>query len=428
MTLLPNTNLSNILKDDLSLERIKELKENLLKERSTIEYQLNKESSKYYGHIQESLKMLNISKKSVQSIKDGINEVNRLNLENEMAINRYNVISDATDLFDTIRNTSSIYNKILNFDSLLNQLDNLLEEELNNDPLDTGCPTLLEIHYLLTMARDFQDQMTVMATISTEDVQRTTRKLFSRVSGLVTKFDQLLSGLINDVVEMIRNEQISLVIRLFKIFDLEEREDIKIAIIRNIIKKKEIEADKTSIKKLPNGGVQESTTKKSIEYPTNRGIYQEILNGTISGRTQPRGYINFFHNNLKDSINEMFISVRQTYSGEKRFEVLNNLDWVFNELMIVKDYLTKYTPDRWNIFQEYFDIYYHELNLLINELVESEPEPLIILDILDHDKVFQANLIADFGFTKKNVKSVIGEEQREKLFKDYLNLLVTKMT
>lgn len=68
------------------------------------------------------------------------------------------------------------------------------------------------------------------------------------------------------------------------------------------------------------------------------------------------------------------------------------------------------------------------MNLLINELVEAEPETLIILDILDYDKVFQANLIADFGFTKKNVKSVIGEEQREKLFKDYLNLLVTKMT
>ena len=157
--------------------------------------------------------MLNISKKSVQSIKDDINEVNQLSLENEMAINRYNVISDATDLFDAIRNTSSIYNKILNFDSLLTRLGNLLEEELNNDPLDTGCPTLLEIHYLLTMARDFQDQITIMATVSTEDVQRTTRRLFSRISGLVTKFDQLLSGLINDIVEMIRNEQISLVIR-----------------------------------------------------------------------------------------------------------------------------------------------------------------------------------------------------------------------
>lgn len=421
-------NLSEILQDDLSLERINELKENLSKQRSTIEYQLHKESSKYYGHIQESLKMLNISKNSVQSIKDDINEVNQLSLENEMAINRYDVISDATDLFDTIRNTSSIYNKILNFDPLLNRLDKLLEEELNNDPLDTGCPTLLEIHYLLTMARDFQDQMTVMAAISTEDVQRTTRKLFSRVSGLVTKFDQLLTGLINDIVEMIRNEQISLVIRLFKIFDLEEREDIKIVIIRTIIKKKEVEADKTYIKKLPNSAVDNSTAKEPISYPTNKGLYQEILNGTISGRTQPRGYINFFYNNLKDTIKEMFISVRETYSNEKKFEVLHNLDWVFNELMIVKDYLTKYTPNHWNIFQHYFDIYYHELNLLINELVESEPETLIILDILDYDKEFQANLIADFGFTKKNVKSVIGEEQREKLFKDYLNLLVTKMT
>lgn len=429
MPTLPN-DISDLIKDDLSLERINELKETLLKQKSNIEYQLNKESSKYYGHVQESLKMLNISKKSVKSVKDAISEVNKSSVENEEAINRYNIISEATDLFETIRTTSSIYDKIFNFDSLLNKLDNLLEQELQNDPLDTGCPYLLEIHYSLTMARDFQDQMTVMANVSTEDVQRTSRKLFSRISGLVTKFDQLLTGLINDIVEMVRNEQISLVIRLFKIFDLEEREDIKITVMRNVIKKKEIEADRTAIKKLPSGmsGLNGSSKGKEVEYPTDQGIYHEIMNGTISTRTQPRGYVNFFYNNLKDSINEMFISVRETYSNDKKYEVLNNLDWVFNELMIVKEHITNFTPGRWNIFNQYFELYYQELNLLINELVESEPETLVLLDILDYDKVFQANLIADFGFTKKTVKSVIGTEQKEKLFTDYLNLLVTKMS
>ncbi|CAL9729645.1 exocyst complex component Sec6p [Monosporozyma unispora] len=429
MATLPN-NVSDLIKDDLSLERINELKENLLKQKSTIEYQLDKESSKYYGHVEESLKMLNISKKSVQSIKDAINEVNKSSLENEEAINRYSIISDATELFETVRTTSSIYDKIFNFDSLLNKLDNLLQEEMDNDSLDTGCPYLLEIHYLLTMARDFQDQMTVMANVSTEDVQRTSRKLFSRISGLVTKFDQLLTGLINDVVEMIRNEQISLVIRLFKIFDLEEREDTKINVMRTVIKTKEIEADKTAVKKLPSGisGLGGNNKNKDVVYPTDQGIYHEIINGTISTRTQSRGYKNFFINNLKDSINSMFINVRETYFGDKAYEVLNNLDWVFNELMIVREHLTKLSPTGWNIFNEYFDVYYHELNVLVNELVESEPETLVLLDILDYDKLFQANLIADFGFTKKTVKSVIGDEQKEKIFTDYLNLIVTKMT
>lgn len=432
MTTLPN-NVSDLIKDDLSLERIRELKETLLKQKSTIEYQLNKESTKYYGNVQESLSMLNLSQRSVQSIRDSINEVNKSSEENEVAINRYDIISNATDLFETIRNTSSIYDKIVNFDSMLNQLEHYLNQELEEgDPLDTGCPHLLEIHYLLTTARDFQDQMTVMANVSTEDVQRTSRKLFARLSGMITQFDQLLTGLINDVVEMVRNDQTSLVIRLFKIFALEEREDIKIKVMRNVIKKKEIEADKSAIRKLPTNVLQshESSNKNNNdnEYPTDQGIYHEIINSTISTRTLPRGYMNFLKNNLKDSINEMFISVRETYSGDDKFEVLNNLDWVFNELMIVKEHLTKFTPEHWDIFQEYFQLYYNELNLLINELVESEPETLIILDILQYDKLFQANLIADFGFSKKTVKSVIGSTQREKLFTDYLNLLVTKMT
>ena len=123
----------------------------------------------------------------------------------------------------------------------------------------------------------------------------------------------------------------------------------------------------------------------------------------------------------------MFVEVRKEYQDEKKFEVLNNLDWVFNELMMVKEHVSKYCPSHWKIFEKCFEYYYDELHLLINELVESEPETIIILDILDFDKTFQQTLVKDFGYTKKETKSVIGPEQKETLFKDYLNLIVTKM-
>ena len=49
---------SDLIKDDLSLERIKDIKEQLSKEKSTIEYQLGKESEHYYGLVEESLSLL----------------------------------------------------------------------------------------------------------------------------------------------------------------------------------------------------------------------------------------------------------------------------------------------------------------------------------------------------------------------------------
>lgn len=424
---ITSENISDLISNDLSLDRIKEIKEDLLKQKSTIEYQLDKESKKYFDDIQKSLKLLNLSQKSVTSIKASINDVNKLSEENATSIKRYEIISQAADIFETIRSTSSIYDKIVNFQTISGRINEMLDYELSQDYVETGCPNLLSIHYLLTQIRDFQDQMVVMASVSNDDIQRTVKKVFTSVSELVNKFDELLETLIYDIVEIARSGQTSLVIRLLKIINIEEREDIKILAIRNIIKKRELEAQKNSIKKLPSGLNVLDKGKEDVEYPSNKALYQEILNGTITSRLETRGYKNFFFNKLQQSIKDMFVEVRKTYYDETQFEVLNNLDWIFNELIIAKNGLTKYSPTHWNIFEKFYDLYYDELNTLINELVESEPETLVILDILDYDKTFQANLLADFGFTKKDLKSVIGDSQKEKLFTDYLNLLQTKM-
>lgn len=418
--------ISKLIKDDLSLDRIRDLKSQLIRQRSTVDYQLNKETEKYFDYVRESLQLLNISRKSVDSVRDDINDITKLSKENKSAINRYEIISDATKIYETINITSTIYDKIVRFGKLIKQIDQMLDEELQGDDLETGCPRLLEIHYLLTMTRDFQDQMTVMAQNSTDDVQRTAQKLFSPIAELVSKFDKLLENLIYDIVEIVRSRQFSLAIRLFKILEVEEREDLKIIAIRNIIKKREIEIERSSIKKLPNNGP--TVARNEDEYPTDRGLYQEIMSETISTRTYPRRYKDFFLGKLRQSIKDMFVEVRKTYSGDKKFEVLNNLDWVFNELAVVKTELAKYCPENWNIFNTFYEMYYEEVHVLINELVECEPETIIILDILDFDKTFQETLVNDFGFKKKETKSVIGAEQKETLFRDYLNLLVVKMT
>ena len=55
----PLQQVCDLIKGDLSLERVRDIKEQLLKEKSVVEYQLNKESDKYYGEVEESLKLLN---------------------------------------------------------------------------------------------------------------------------------------------------------------------------------------------------------------------------------------------------------------------------------------------------------------------------------------------------------------------------------
>ncbi|SCU95791.1 LAME_0F13498g1_1 [Lachancea meyersii CBS 8951] len=419
---------SELLKDDSTFERTREIKSQLQKEKSTVEYQLNKESKKSLDSVVDNLKKVQLARKNVHNLRDKLGEINRLSQDNKTSIERYEVIDEATTIHELIKKTDLIYDKIVEFNDMLKRVDELIDVELSRDALESGVPSLLQIHFLLTMALDFRDQTTVLAQTLTDDVQRTMQRVFLGISEVVNKFNQLLVSLIYDIVEAVRTGNQSLLIRLFKIIDLEDREDIKIVATRKIIESKERESEARKIKKLPSsygklGGLEDSAQH---EYPTPAALTREIKSGMISSRLLPREYKKFMFDTIKKSIVEMFVEVRKEYQGEKRFDVLQNLDWVFNELMVVKEHITKLCPAHWQIFTRYYEIYYAELNALVTELVNAEPETLIILDILDYDKTFQNTLKKDFGFTKDNVQSVIGEKEKETLLNDYLQLIVSK--
>ncbi|CAR21220.1 SNARE-binding exocyst subunit SEC6 [Lachancea thermotolerans CBS 6340] len=419
---------SELIKDEPSIDRIRELVNQITKEKSTIDYQLNKDSKKSLNDVTSSLDRMHLARKNVRMLKDRLREVSTLSQENQSSIERYEVINEATAIHELIEKTTSMYNKIIGFNDLLTRLSEMMDNELAQDALQSGIPNLLQIHYLLTMARDFHDQSLILAQTSTEDVQRTMQRVFQRLPELIQKFDRLLESLIFDIVEAVRTENQSLLIRLFKIIDLEDREDIKIEATRRIIESKEREQDARKIRKLPSTyGITGSRDEAPVtQYPSPAALAQEITNGTIQTRLQPRGYKKFLFDKIKSSIQDVFQEVRREYSGEKRFEVLNNLDWVFNELLVVKDHVSNLCPAHWQLFDKFYELYYHELNKLITELVNAEPETLIILDILDFDKTFQSTLRKDFGFSKDQAKSVIGEKEKETLLSDYLNLIVTK--
>ncbi|SCU79978.1 LAFA_0B06810g1_1 [Lachancea sp. 'fantastica'] len=419
---------SELLKDDSTAERTREIKSQLQKEKSTVEYQLNKQSKKSLDNVSDNLKKVQLARKNVHDLRGKLSEIHRLSQENKHAIDRYEVVDEATTIHELIKQTDSMYDKIVGFTDLLKQINELIDEEISLDTLETGVPHLLRIHYLLTIALDFRDQSTILAQTSTDDVQRTMQRVFQGLPELINRFNQLLVSLIYDIVEAVRTNNQSLLIRLFKIIDREDREDIKIIATRKIIETKEREAESRTIKKLPSsygklGGLDDSTKH---EYPSPAALTREIKSGMISSRLLPRGYKEFMFDTIRKSITEMFVEVRKEYQGEKRFEVLQNLDWVFNELMVVKEHVTKLCPAHWQIFKRYFDMYYTELNALVTELVNAEPETLIILDILDYDKTFQVTLKKDFGFNKDTVQSVIGEKEKDTLLRDYLQLIVKK--
>lgn len=242
--------LSELLKDDVSIEKIRKVRDNLIKEKSTIEYQLNKQSKARFNDVQLCLQLMTQAQRNMKALKDDLHKVDNLSKENRSSIERYEVINEASRVHELLESTTNIHTKILQYNDFINELESYLDRELAQDSLESDCPNLLRIHYMITAARDFQDQMTTLALISSYDVQTTMSKVFQRVPGCIEKFDKLLTNIIYDIIEAVRTERISLLIRLFKVIHIEECEDIKIIATRNIIKAKELELESKRFKKL----------------------------------------------------------------------------------------------------------------------------------------------------------------------------------
>ncbi len=397
-------NISQLLRTEDDLDKVETLKEQLLKEKSSIDVQLKSQSQAQLESTIEDINSLNICQDDIRELKDNITKINKIADDSFGSIKRYELINKITKIHEIFDQSTDIVENISSFNNNLQEVEELIEtEDYENVDIDFEIPSLLEIHYKLNKLRDFQERLLLLSDSSNEDHKFIVKRVVSRIYDVIKKFDKLLENIIIGLVESVKINNNSLVIRLAKIIDFEEREDIKIDALKGII-------------------------SKNSKNNSQNSLFEQIVNGTSKGRTTARNYKQFFIDKVEESIHEIFQNCYETYKQkENMFEILDNLDWVFHDLICVKQDLVKLVPPRWNIFTVYYDFYYRELNILINKLIESEPETLIILEILDFDNKFKDIMISEFGFTKQENKSIIGDVEKEKLLSDYLNLIVLKM-
>ncbi|CCH43753.1 Exocyst complex component [Wickerhamomyces ciferrii] len=398
-------NISQLLRTEDDLDKVESLKEQLIKEKSSLDIQLRSKSTAELESTIENINLLSVCQEDVRGLKDDISKINKIAGDSFGSIKRYELINKITKVHEIFDQSTDIVEKISSFNQDLDEIDQLIDaEDYENVDIDYEVPNLLLIHYKLNKLRDFQERLLELGEHSNEDSKFIVKKVITKIYDVIKKFDTLLENIIVGLVESVKITNNSLVIRLAKIIDFEEREDLKIESVKEVL------------------------TQKNVKGSSNRGLFDQIINGTIQGRIQQRNYKKFFLTKIEESIQEIFQNCWETYQQkDNMFEILDNLDWVFHDLMSIKLDMSKLMPSRWDIFKVYYDLYYKELNILINRLIESEPETLIILEILDFDNKFKDIMVEEFGFSKQENKTIIGEKEKEKLLSDYLSLIILKM-
>lgn len=467
--------IASMLESENDLEKTSQFKNQIVQEKSTTDIKLKTVFKEQILTTMDGLKTLQFASNNINKIKLNFNNISQIANENKELILDYEIINQANKVYEFFTKVNTLYNQVLTFQSEIDSINRLInqdlgieipddfqeiEETIDLDMENTKLPNLFKIHYKLNKLRDLKDQFDEYSSFLSNNDKQAVTKLLDPLKYVTKKFDKILDEIVSTLIETCKENNVELVMILFKILDMEEREDLKINCTLTIVDhrvlgliRKNMEDQRmiftlgSKIDESPNGdnlslnssnnsqNKPKLTLKQQQIYDLNfSNIKTQLMQNNSITRLKPRNYLAWFFKMIEKTVEETFTNCHEHFKDLAKdqpglyFDILNNLDWIFDDLTMVKHYIeVNLCPKRWKIFDKVFDMYLRNGQKLLNSIINMEPETLIILEILNYDKKFSAFLINELQFNKKNVKSVIGAEQKEKLLLDYKKLIISKM-
>lgn len=89
-------------------------------------------------------------------------------------------------------------------------------------------PNLLPVHFAIMQLQDFKEDVMHQSERADNDVKETLESYFSPLENTVGMFDERVGIISMSLIELVRAGNRSLVVRLAKIIDSEERSDEKV--------------------------------------------------------------------------------------------------------------------------------------------------------------------------------------------------------
>lgn len=301
---------------------------------------------------------------------------------------------EASEAVDDFAKIQRLFTVVGNFDQTRRFLDHF--SSFGNDiralkglmsadgpfEIESRMPNLLATHYALTQLRNVQDeaQKFLRQNDATSDTRAIVRKHFEPLDKLVSLFDETLFDIAGCLLEVLRTGDTSLVVRVAKIVDYEEKRDL----------------------------VLKMSTK---------------LEGA-----RPRHYPQRFFSAIESSVQDIFKNLMAEYPPMDRpEELLENLDWVYSDLSAARELLQPCVPERWKTFEKYVSYYHQGMHKVLDTVMKYEPSAATLLVLLQFVKKYYVTMRENFGLTKKVLQPPLLDGREKDLYEDYLRMLVSKL-
>jgi len=254
-------------------------------------------------------------------------------------------------------------------------------------------PNLLTIHCELTRLNEFRDQAIYQGRNS-EDVKRTLKRYFERLEKVNADFDACFWDLTKAILDIIRCSNPTLIVKLAKIIELEERLD-----------------------------------EKSIALQEAKSHYQELTSKFPSIRGSPRTLKLYFaklEETIDGSVQEMFEKHVEQY-GEDFLAMLENLDWIYDDLRLVQQEIVPCMPPKWNIFEVYVKYMHKRVYETVKNVVASGPDAATIIKILEWIKTYKSTMSREMGVAEGKLTPPLLDGKESVLIDDYLHIIILKV-
>src|SRR5271154_4415743 len=254
-------------------------------------------------------------------------------------------------------------------------------------------PNLLVVHCELSQLNEFRDQAMYQGR-NNEDVKRTLKRYFDRLEKVNEEFDSCFWELTRAILDVIRCSNPSLVVKLAKIIELEERLD-----------------------------------EKSVAVQEAKSHYQDLANKFRSIRGSPRTlkmYFARFEETIEQSVQEMFEQHVEKY-GEDFLAMLENLDWIYDDLRLVLEEVVPCMPPKWKIFELYVKHVHKWVYDTIKNIVASVPDAGTIIKLLEWIKTYKSTMSREMGIPEAKLVPPLLDGKESVLIDEYLHIIIRKV-
>ncbi|KAL0567644.1 SNARE-binding exocyst subunit S6 [Marasmius crinis-equi] len=374
------------------LVKVAAYKKKLEKEKASIDARLKSGVKEQLQATREGLRKLLSTRSNVQGIKDEM-----VLMENEFSdpqnrVATFDQISRVSAVHRNFEQTEEMVNNLLEMNSKLTMLEDMLEED-SADILGPA-PNLLVIHYILNQLETFRNQTMHQAKKASAKSRETLTRWFERLNTVIEGFDQYIIALARNVLNLVREGNKDVVVKLIKIAEMEGREDEKAIAIRLVKKAAKLDA-----------------AAKFKSMAANARVIKHYRSKIVRA--------------IADSIKDDFDAAYKEYEQDPT-EFLNNLGWIYQDIIRIEKDVVPCFPSEYDIYSHYIREYHKALNATIKRLVASEPGANVLLVLFEYLKQYKKDM-KELNIPPELLEPALLDGKEQSLIEDYLQVIIKKL-